>query len=115
MQIADGNDAAKHIGALGGVGLMEHALVACARGAGLIGVDTRDDDQLVRDLIRDATQSADIVQNRFAVVGGAGSDDQQNLVAPALKNRGDLRISCRLDLLHFGGKGVHFLDVLRDL
>ena len=113
MQLADGDDALEHIGSFVGVGLVEHALVAVAGGAGLIGIDTGDDHHAILHALLYAAQSADVIEYRLAVVGRAGADDEQEFIRFAAEDGCDLGVSFGLD----GGKlfadGVFGLDVNR--
>ena len=101
MQAADGHQAAQHIRAAGGVALMQHSLVADARSAGLVGVNAGNDDNLILHFFLQGTQAGNIVQHRVFPVGGAGADDQQQLVAFSRKDLADFFIVFGLLALGF--------------
>ena len=82
MELPDGNQAFQHIRGGVGVRLVEQTLVARAGGPGLVGVDTRDDEQLVFHLFLDGDQAGDIIQNAVLPVGRAGADDQGQTAVP---------------------------------
>ena len=96
MQLTDGND----------------ALVAVARGAGLVGVDARDDENLVRHLVLYLAKLLDVRKHRVAMVRRAGPDDQQKAVALTVENRLNLLVALALDRGHGVGDGVLLLHVL---
>jgi len=60
-----------------GVGLVEHALVAVARRAGLVGVDARDDEDLFGDALLDAAEAGNVVDDGVFAVRGARPDDEE--------------------------------------
>ena len=80
-----------------GVGLMDNTLVAVAGGAGLIGVDSRNQDQAVGYLVVDLCKTVDIIADRIFVICRAGTDDNQQLVAFAGEDIADLGIAFLLD------------------
>ena len=114
VQVADGHDALVHIGLGVGIGLVEHTLVALARGTGLVGVDAGDDDDLIRHLLLNSAETGNVFQHGLLVVSGARADDQDELVRGALKYGADARVARGLDLLHAGGQGVLLLHVPGD-
>ena len=77
VHVAHGLHALKQVGGSLGVGVVEKTLVAGALGAGLIGVDARDDDQLVLDLVGHDGKTGHVVQDRVLAIGRAGANDQQ--------------------------------------
>ncbi len=83
MELPDGNQPLEHIRGGVGVRLVEHTLVARTGGPGLVGVDPRDDEQLVFHLFLDGDQTGDIIQNAVLPVGRAGADDQGQTAVPA--------------------------------
>ena len=58
-----------------GVGLMNNTLVAVAGGTGLIGVNSRNQDQAVGYLVVDFCKTVDIIADRILVICRAGTDD----------------------------------------
>ena len=60
---------------------MDKAFVAFSGGAGLVGVNSGDQDALVGDLVIDCGKAVNIVTDRIFVVGAAGTDDDKKLVA----------------------------------
>ena len=114
MHGADRDDALEHIGLLFGIGLMEHAFVARARGTRLIGIDARDDEDLVLHLVLHLSQAADIIQHTVLSVGGAGADDQHDAVIPARKDILHLLLAIGDDLSELVVEGIHLLDLHRD-
>ena len=62
------------------VGLVEHALVAVAGGAGLVAVDAGNEENLVLHLLLQAAQARDIVEHRVLSVGRARADEQHQAV-----------------------------------
>ena len=51
-----------------GIGLMNNALVSVACGAGLVGIDPGDQDQLILDLLVDLRKPADIIANSLLII-----------------------------------------------
>lgn len=76
---------------------MDNTLVAVAGGAGLIGVDSRNQDQAVGYLVVDFCKTVDIIADRIFVICRAGTDDNQQLVAFAGEDIADLGIAFLLD------------------
>ena len=113
MQITDGDDTLEHIGTLVGIGLVEHALVAVARGAGLVGVNAGDDHDLIGHTVLYTAQSSDVIQHRLAVVCRAGADDEQEFIRFAAEDTGNLLIARRLDGRQLLADGVFCLDINR--
>ena len=69
VDVPDGDDALEHVRLMGGIGLVDHSLVALPVGAGLVGVDAGNDQQLFLHLLLDPDQPGDVVQHRFLRVG----------------------------------------------
>ena len=69
VQFPDGDEALEHVGRGARVRLVEHALVAGARGAGLVGVDAGHDDYLVGHLLLHPAQARDVVDHGVLPVG----------------------------------------------
>ena len=76
MELADGDDAGQEILLLFRIRLVEHALVAHALGAGLVGIDPGNDEKLFADLTVHFRQAGHVFQHRVFPVGGTGADDQ---------------------------------------
>ena len=112
VQAADGDDALQHIGGFPGVGLVEKTLVAVAGGAGLVGVDPGNQNQLVRHRFLQFCQPLAVFQHRVLPVGGAGADDQHHFAAFSGENVGNFLVPAGFDLRKFGGQGVLLLDLL---
>ena len=106
MQLADGDDARQQVLALFRVGLVQHALVAHALGAGLVGVHPGYDHQTVPDLLFHLRKPVHVVQHGVLPVSGAGPDDQQQPVVPARQDVRDLPIPRRLPAPHFLPDGI---------
>ena len=80
VELAHMDKTLQHILALGGVGLVYHALVALAGGPGLVGVYSRNDDYLVLDLLLKPGKAAGVVHHGILVIRRARPDYQQELV-----------------------------------
>ena len=98
VQFANSDQSLQHIFLFLRIRLVHHALVAFTSGAGLIGVDPRDQKQLILYLFLYLCQTADIIQNSVFPIRRARSDDQQLLVGFTGKHLFDLRITLRLDI-----------------
>ena len=109
----DGDDALEEVVFPLRVGLVQEALVALAGGAGLVGVDPGNQDQLFPHLLLQARQPGAVFQHRILPVGGAGADDEGHPAAPPRKNVRQLPVPPPLDLRQGGGQGVARLDLLR--
>ena len=114
VQFPDGDEALEHVGSGARVRLVEHALVAGAGGAGLVGVDAGHDDYLVGHLLLHPAQARDVVDHGVLPVGGAGSYHQQQFVALAGEHLAYLLVVALLRALPLLGNRVHLLDFLRD-
>ena len=100
VHVADGLNAFEQVIGRLGVGVVQQALVAGAFGARLIGIDARNDDELVLDLLGDLGQSVHVLKHRVLAVGRARADDEHLACVLAGKDFGDLGVKCLL----FGGK-----------
>lgn len=69
VHVADGLNAFEQVIGRLGVGVVQQALVASALGARLVGVDARNDDELVLDLFGGLGQSVHILEHRILAVG----------------------------------------------
>ena len=114
MELTDGDDTLDKVRLIVGVGLVEHTLVAVARGTGLTGVDTGNDHDLVLNLFLNVSESGNVVENAILVVCGAGSDDEKELVGFTAEDLLDFDISRFLDRGELVSNGVHFLNFLRN-
>ena len=113
MQVAHRQNTTGHIRFLGGVGLMEHALVPVTGGAGLVGVNAGDQQQLVLYLLLHRAQAVDIFQHRVLAVGRTGPDDQNQAVIFTGKDFLDLLIALGLFLLQVRAQGKLRFNLLR--
>ena len=98
MQLADGDDAVQKIGRLVGAGLVQHPLVALPRRARLVGVDARDDDELVREPLLHGDEAGDVFADGILAVRRTGPDDDEELVGCAGKDVADGGVAPRFDL-----------------
>ena len=108
VHMADSLDALEQVVGGLGIGVMQKTLVAGALGARLIGVDARNDDELVLDLFGGLGQSVHILEHRILAVGRARADDEHLTCVLAGKDFGDLGVKCLLFGGKLGGKR-HFL------
>ena len=108
VHVADGLDALEQVVGSLGVGVVQQALVAGALGARLVGVDARNDDELVLDLFGGLGQSVHILEHRILAVGRARADDEHLTCVLAGKDLGDLGVECLFLSGKLGGKR-HFL------
>ena len=109
MQLAHGDDAGKGVGLARGVGLMHQALVTLARGAWLVGVDARNDHDLVFDLFLHRDKAAHVIHHAVLVVGGARADNQHDTGVLARENALKLGAALADGFSHFVGKRIHLL------
>ena len=112
VQAADGDDALQHIGGFPGVGLVQKPLIAVAGGAGLVGVDPGNQNQLVRHRFLQFCQPLAVFQHRVFPIGRAWTDDQHHFAAFSGENVGNFLVPAGFDLRKFGGQGVLLLDLL---
>ena len=75
VHFADGDEAVEQVRLAVGIRLVKHALVAVAGGTGLVGVDSRNQDQAVRYLVVDFCKTVDIIADRILVICRAGTDN----------------------------------------
>ena len=109
--MADGLDAFEQVVGSLRVGVVQQAFVAGALGARLIGVDARNDDELVLDLFGGLGQPVHVLKYRVLAVGRARADDEHLACVLAGKDFGDLGVECLL----FGGKLGRKRHFLADL
>ena len=113
VHVANGADAGEQIGLTVGVGLMEHAHVAQAQRAGLVGIEARDEDELVSHLFLGLGQTGAVLEHGVLAVGRAGADDDELARVRAVHNgrncsvKGNFALFCLHRHRHLG------LDVLR--
>ena len=108
MHVANGLDALEQVIGSLGVGVMQQTLVTGALGARLVGVDARNDDELVLDLLGGLGQAVHVLEDRILAVCGARTDDKYLARILAGKDLSDLGIECLLFGGKLGGKR-HFL------
>ena len=111
VHVADCLDAFEQVIGRLGVGVVQQTLVASALGARLVGVDARNDDELVLDLLGGLGQSVHVLKHRILAVGRARADDKHLACVLAGKDFGDLGVKCLL----FGGKLGRKWHFLADL
>ena len=111
VHMADGLDALEQVVGSLGVGVVQKTLVTGALGTRLIGVDARNDDELVLDLLGGLGQSVHVLKHRILAVGRARADDEHLACVLAGKDFGDLGVKCLL----FGGKLGRKRHFLADL
>ena len=104
VHFADGDDAAEQVRGFIGVRLVQHALVALARGAGLIGVDAWNENEAVFHLLVHTGKAAGVFADAFFVIRRAGADDDEKFIGLSAEHGGNLFIA----------RGFDFFDVLRD-
>lgn len=97
MHFTHGHQTCQEIRFLLGIGLAGDTLVAFAGGAGLVGVDSGHQDQLVLNFLIHFGKTIDVITYGIFVIGGAGPDNHQKLIAFAGENVTDLCVSCFLD------------------
>ena len=113
MYVANRLNASRQIGRGLGVWLVQHALVALSRSARLIGVNARNNQQLVRNLARKLAQAARVFAHSVFVIGRAGADDHEKLVRDARKYVANLSIALGLQSLQFWCERQFFFNLRR--
>ena len=111
VHVADGLDALEQVVGSLGVGVVQQTLVTGALSARLVGVDARNDDELVLDLLGGFGKAVHVLKYRVLAVGRARADDEHLACILAGKDFGDLGIECLL----FGGKLGRKRHFLADL
>ena len=109
---ADGHEPLEDIRIGDRIGLMEHALVSSSGSAGLVGIDTGDDDDLVLDLVLDGTQASYVVEHRILPVCGTRADNKYQLVGLTAQNVTDLLVIKFLGFQPLVRGRIHFLYFL---
>ena len=74
---------------------MEHAFVAVACGAGLIGIDSRNDHQFIGNLVVYFFETVCVFAYSIFVVCRAGTDQNNKFIRLSGKNFADLAVSQR--------------------
>lgn len=111
MEIADRKDALQNILAVFGIGLGEHAFIAYAFGARLVGVDARDKHELILYALAQPSEAADVFEHGRALMCGARPDDDKQFIAPARNDVLDEIVALCFD----GGKGRRKRRFVADL
>ena len=93
VKFTDGNETFQKVRCCFRVRLMNHSLVSFTGRSRLVGVDTRNDDTFVFDLLLNRNQAVQIIHNSCLVVSGTWSDDNQKTVVFSGDNIGDFFIS----------------------
>ena len=86
MKLANCDNAPQQVAFSAWVGLVEHTLVAVTRCSRLVGVDTRNNKNLVLDLLLQRSKAGNIVHHAVFIVCGTGADDKNKAFVPALKD-----------------------------
>ena len=114
MELTYSDDAAEHIRMAVWIRLVEHSLVAVSGGPRFVCVYTRDHDYFFCDLIRNLSESGNIVKHRFALICRTRSDYKDELTALSCENVTDLTVTLLLYLRHFGSYRIFGFDILRN-
>ena len=114
MHAANSLDALEQVVAGLRIGIVQQALVAGALGAGLVGVDARDDEQAVSHLLLKLCETVHVFQNGVLAIGRAGADDQGAAGVLAAENRRHLGVELALGLDQVGSKRHLLADIFRN-
>ena len=114
VQLSDGDEPFQQVRRGLRIGLMDHAFIAFARGTGLVGIDSGDDDAFVFDLFLYRDQAMEVIHDRRLIVRGTGSDDDKEPVVGSGDDIPDLLISLCLLRRASGGKRIIRLDFFGD-
>ena len=109
MKLSYGYNAAEHIGLGLRIGLMKKALVSVAGGAGLVGVNSRNDKNLVLYLLRQPCKAGYVIEYGDGIVGRAGTYNQYKTVVLSRKDAFDLLCTIVFDRKHIVACGIHRL------
>ena len=112
--MADGLYACEQIVWRLGVGIVQQALVARALRARLIGVHTRNDEELVLDLLGKIAQARGIFEHRVLTVGRARADDEHLARILTRKNARNLGVEVLLLFHQLGAEGHLFANLHRN-
>ena len=74
---------------------MQHPLVAGAVGAGFVGIDAGDDQDLILYLFLQRNQTVDIIHYAVLAVGRTGADDHHQPLIASVKNGAHFLHPCR--------------------
>ncbi len=95
------------------VGIVQDTLVSLALGAGLIGVDTRHDEQLVLDLIGDLGKPRHVIAYRVRIICRARPDNERLALIAAVEYRFHLSVPIQLNRLKTLAERYLRLNLLR--
>ena len=113
VELPDRDDPLEHIRPLLRIRLVEQALVAVSGRSRLIRIYPRNDQDPVLHFFLHSGEPLHIVEHAVLVVRGAGSDDQQELVALSREDLLDLRVAFFLDPAYVPCEGIHLLHFHR--
>ena len=114
VQIADGHNAFEHVGLGLGVGLVQHAFVAQARGARFVCVDARNEVDLVGHFFLKLCQAAQVIKHAVFAVGRARPNDKQQAVVVAGEDVGDFFAASCEYLVDQGRCGLQLFQLRGD-
>ena len=86
VHLTNGDDACQHILAFFRIRLMEHSLIADALGPWLVRIDSRNDENLILDLLLHLHKAGHIFQHRILAVGRARPDDKKKAIILSIEN-----------------------------
>ncbi len=92
---------------------MQHSFIAFAGGAGFVGIDSGNQNQLVLDFFIDSGQSADIVADGLFIVGRTGTDDDQEFAALSGEYVFDLGVSFLFQFHSLCRHGIFLTNIFR--
>ncbi len=109
VHFTDADDARQHVLGFLRIRLMEHSLVAQTDGAGLVRVDTGNDEDLVLDLVGDFCHTIHVVQNSVFPISRTRADHKDEFFLLALEDVLDFLVSLLLRLGDFRSDRELFL------
>ena len=112
MKVADRDQTLQHIRFFCGVRLMEHTFVPIAGRSRLVGVNAGDDVNFIGYFVLYGSQARNIVDDTVVMIGRTRTDNQNESVVSALKNRFDFFIALCFDCCELICQRVLSLDVL---
>ena len=83
VERTDTADSPHDVGGTVRIGLNEHSLIPHALGAGLIRIDSGDQNQLILNPFVELSEPGNIFENGRALVSGTGADDEEHFLALA--------------------------------
>ena len=86
MELTDSDDALVHIRLGIRIRLMQHTFIAFACGSWLIGIDSGNQDDLIRNLFFNSVQSGDILQNGLTVISRTRANYQNEFIRASIKD-----------------------------